>query len=510
VIVAITALLTRSLRSDTRALRGHGLRLLLGVVVLLLLSTTVSVSWARAAAGHDLIQIISWTSFAFITLAGVSYFCSAITEEKEEGTLGLMRMAGLDPIAILLGKSTTRLYDALLLCSTMLPFAMLAVTLGGVSLGQVLAAATALAAYVFLLANLGLLCSVVMKTSQGAGSVMTALLGVLLVGPLVGMPMLLAGGGWAAPGQILVAIGQASVANRLYEVLMTGYASGAFGLQVWLDLGIGTGCFLLAWLLFDRFAHTVAETAPASLVLRRRSRLNLFGLPRPRPGLAALAWKDFNFVCGGRLMFAIKSALVLAVATFVYYLARESYEPWQNTGDALMVIGTVWLISETGMHLSRLYAIEVQAQTLDAVATLPYDTGAVALAKLRALPPALAPALGTIVLGAALAPSIAGWVAKSVLDVPLVWLFSAAYVLFFWHACAYMSLVVKRGAFAVGIGMGILAYLGFIIIAVVCDALLGPRVRGEWLMLPATILLAIPTAVMHVRLPSRLRAKAAA
>ena len=74
--------------------------------------------------------------------------------------LGLLRMTDLNSIAILLGKSTSRLVGAFLMLVVQLPFILLAVTLGGVGLIQILAAYSSLLAYLFLVCNLALLCSV--------------------------------------------------------------------------------------------------------------------------------------------------------------------------------------------------------------------------------------------------------------------------------------------------------------------------------------------------------------
>ena len=54
---------------------------------------------------------------------------SAEAEEKEEQTLGLLRMTGLNALSILLGKSTSRLLGALLLLLAQFPFTIFAITL---------------------------------------------------------------------------------------------------------------------------------------------------------------------------------------------------------------------------------------------------------------------------------------------------------------------------------------------------------------------------------------------
>ena len=59
----------------------------------------------------------------------------------------------------------------MLLLLVQFPFTLLAITLGGVTLNQVLAAYCSLTAYMVLLANVGLLCSVVFRRGGLASSV---------------------------------------------------------------------------------------------------------------------------------------------------------------------------------------------------------------------------------------------------------------------------------------------------------------------------------------------------
>ena len=73
-------------------------------------------------------------NFLIICFAAISYFSAAITEEKEEGTLGMLQLTKLSPFSILLGKSTSKMIGGLLVLLVQVPFAMFAITLGGVRL----------------------------------------------------------------------------------------------------------------------------------------------------------------------------------------------------------------------------------------------------------------------------------------------------------------------------------------------------------------------------------------
>ena len=95
-------------------------------------------------------------------------FSSVITEEKEQRTLGLLRLAGFRAIWILVGKSLGQLVSAMLLLALQIPFGILCIALGGVSVSQVMAAFSMLSAYMLFLAGLGLLCSTVTPRSGAA------------------------------------------------------------------------------------------------------------------------------------------------------------------------------------------------------------------------------------------------------------------------------------------------------------------------------------------------------
>ena len=77
------------------------------ILILFLLFTIQSMARTGGvgAPGLNFLEEMVWLNFVCITLAGLSYFASAITEEKESMMLGLLRMTDLNPIAILLGKS---------------------------------------------------------------------------------------------------------------------------------------------------------------------------------------------------------------------------------------------------------------------------------------------------------------------------------------------------------------------------------------------------------------------
>ncbi|MCA9111104.1 MAG: hypothetical protein KDA52_14225, partial [Planctomycetaceae bacterium] len=138
-------LLMRALREDASRPRPHLFRLAGTVLIFLFLIVAHASSRGVSSPGLRFFELISFLNLALIVLAGSSYFATAITEEKEQGTLGLLHLAGVSPLGLLMGKSTSRLISVLLVFLGQLPFALLAITLGGVTAEQIIAIDVSLA-----------------------------------------------------------------------------------------------------------------------------------------------------------------------------------------------------------------------------------------------------------------------------------------------------------------------------------------------------------------------------
>jgi len=164
----LLALFVRSLREDSRSKAVYWARSGMGAFILLVLAGFAMANTWAGSPGRTFFTEIVILQAVSITFIGLSYFASAIAEEKEEQTLGLLRMTDLNPLSILLGKSTSRLCGALLLLACQFPFTVFAVTLGGISLGQIAATYFSLGAYTFMLCNIALLGSVLARTTPRA------------------------------------------------------------------------------------------------------------------------------------------------------------------------------------------------------------------------------------------------------------------------------------------------------------------------------------------------------
>jgi hypothetical protein len=327
----VLALFTRSLRLEARQARTYLLRVGLLVFVLCAVMSAHASSTFLGAPGLVFFTSLIMINFFFITLVGLGLFASAITEEKEEMTLGLLRMTSLSPLAILFGKSTSRVLSAILLLAAQFPFTILSVTLGGVSMAQIVAAYCTLLAYIIMLSNVALLCSVVSRRTPSAVGLALLFLLVFFFLPPLGNAAVdgLVWAGYLGKGSGIAWVFQGlfdtmiavSPFQRLTMIIQTGFSDPPVGFQVLSNIGIGIVFFLLSWALFDLFTRQQKDVSPPrALLVKRTSRLRLLGAGRAWS--RALAWKDFYFLTGGIVAASVKFlvvALAVAISAIVGY-----------------------------------------------------------------------------------------------------------------------------------------------------------------------------------------------
>ncbi|HWD91790.1 MAG TPA: ABC transporter permease [Verrucomicrobiae bacterium] len=474
------ALFERALRLETRSAVICWARIgLLAIILITLLPIqTLARSGWYGAPGLRFLQELVWVNLVFITLAGLSYFASAITEEKEEMTLGLLRMTNLNPVAILLGKSTSRLIGAILLLLVQVPFVLLAVTLGGVGLHQVAAAYVTLLAYLFLLCNLALLFSVVFRNTATATAIALFVLFLFFFGPYwaAGIERSLATyyhvdlhhSIWPVVTKTIEIWRRTTPSERLDAIFQTGFAEPVISFQVMSDLLLGVLFFLLAWLLFDPCTREEKDAAPARRWFwRRTSRPSR--IPQRLIGIGAISWKDFTFISGGRIGLLLKFTIVGLLIALCNYVAYEndSKITLEFEGGTLIWISLITTAVWLALEASRVFKDEVRWKTLSSLMTLPFSVTHLAYRKVIGVLMGTLPLLAFFIVGVVLVPNDVGDFLANVFSHPqtfgmmLVAFFQ--YILFL-HLTAYLSLVLKRGALPIAVAIQYLGgsfFLGF-------------------------------------------------
>lgn len=424
------ALVRRSLRVESRDLRPHLFRGALAAIILFFLAMLQREVGLSSAGGLPFFISITTLNYVFVTLAGASFFASAITEEKEERTLGLLRMANVGSLSLLLGKWIPRLLAAIFLVGLQIPFTILAITMGGVQWNQVTQVFLCLLAHLFLVGNLGLFCSVVMKrTTTACGLAIVLLLGYHLLPPLLLAISYSSFRGATVTFLSRMADELHSITGigRLEEILRVGFAEAPYqpGPHFIANLVAGSVLFGLSWLLLGPCTRNDIEMDGAGTVWTK----NLFarGPRRSRRAWdAAFVWKDFLSVAGGPVGFRLRLiayslaivGITLATAQYDFsemiwevfslaiiwdFIGEELVRFGQQLGTIAIVVTLFMLQLEIPFATTRAFRQELSEQTWSTLVMLPRTLPEVAYPKLLGSLMSLLPCLlwlgvGTLLL----------------------------------------------------------------------------------------------------------------
>jgi ABC-type transport system involved in multi-copper enzyme maturation permease subunit len=411
-----SAFVTRSVRQESRLLSHHLIRAAMVGMMLYLLLLQLAGFNRMSAAGLTLIQNVMSCCYWCLTMLGIMYFSVAITEEKEEETLPLLRMTGVRNVTLLLGKSLPRLAVVLLLIMVSAPFLMLSVTLGGVLREQIIGSLLGLMCYAFCLSQAGLLCSTVCRNSSRAISATTLIWVLLEFGSwmiwliaIAGNRGMFLGRGISPPGPLTSFLlwTQAKLwsytmwqASMSYLTIERG--DSIFHPQMLFHLTIGAALFGLSWMLFERFnQHAIANGAAAAIGPKAGGqRKNADQAVRPWD--KALAWKSWQLIGGGIRRFWMGIFLLPALCITIVFcigLAVGDMAPGYVYGIVLMVGG----IGAMAVMLARLFGTvlssEVKDQTLVSLFLLPQSHRSIVFQSMRGLLPFLISPLVCFALG---------------------------------------------------------------------------------------------------------------
>ncbi len=459
------ALFIRSLREDARTKFTPISRAALVLVILFFITVNQRNFAAQPAPGLTVFYMVMMVNLFGLVLGGITAFCSAITEEKEDDTLGLLRMTNLSPLAILFGKGISRLVSGALLIVAQLPFTILCVALGGVSATTIWKGYEVLLCTLFFLCNLGLLMSVLSRRT-GMAVALAVLIGAVIY---VGVPMYYSlgfawgrGGLGAAPGIAQQAAGYVMSNNPLYQLtmLLQGGGRGFFptsGNPLIFNGVLGTICFLLSWGLFGRFCSGRAESVPS----RKNGKTGGKSLRIPRPGSWAIAWKDFWFLIGGRrgLIYRFIGYGVLVFGFAKMMLSSSPYMQSKDIAGMMIWLALFGLGIELQLGAARIFGIERKGLTLSSLVTLPVPLARVVWQKVIGCLASLIPGMCFVVLGLAIVPDyLDDFVEMLSRGGYRTWMFiyMLSHIIAMPLLICWLSLKMRRGAVASGIAIGVI------------------------------------------------------
>lgn len=416
------SLLSRAVRNDALSWKWHAVRFASAGFLLFLLIQAQVMTLGRGASGRTFFEFIAQLNFWLMTLIGLGFFPSVITEEKEEGTLPLLILSGMPGITILLAKAGGRLWSILLIFLAQLPFSLLALMLGGLTAGQVLAVWFSLGCYLTALAGMGLIWSVVCREGYRAsrGMILCVVLlnwiAPIVEGVVAWLKELKIVGVTAMTPPVAAALerfGRAiSVQERIRSTLASESGVRFLQEQSLVHLAIGLTSFLIAAAVFRRATEYAHEpiVRPLGLARARSHR------PTRRPWGDPLAWKEFQFLTSGILGFAVQSLALAVILGLIFRFDAVVYRYLRVTAPQFAITGlTALSLSELAYVANRTLAWEARAGTLSTLAMLPRPLVGILLSKLLgglmgAIPPLAAIAvIGSVCDLGLLLPKAGTW-----------------------------------------------------------------------------------------------------
>lgn len=432
------------------------------MMLVIILYSAMRQPFTFTAPGLHVFTAVMWVNYMFITIAAVGYFATSITEEKEEDTLGLLQMAGISPLALLLGKSVSRLWLAIVLICIQIPFALLAITLGGVSLRQVLGTYVSLGAYTFFLSGIATFCSVATRRSLRAVVYMIVASILVTMTPEItdGIDDLFEINTSAATADraavVTQAIRRVSVTTRLQGVMSIGFDDPILEEHFIASVSGGLFFFVMSWLTFNFFAFRHTDNSPARV---GRAVKTALGLHPGRTWLKAIPWKDFHFGSGGYWGWIVR-LILLAVGTTAFCLPGWYYNPdyfdRDDVGDILLGVTLAIMFLEATLQSVRLLSDEHAQKTLPHLAMMPWSPARTIYSKLAGAALGLVPNLFAIVIAIFLHPKIVPDFMDSLTrgaDEFFGWCYLFVVICAYLHLNAFLATYIRWGAVPVSFGI---------------------------------------------------------
>jgi len=471
----VMALCERSLRVDARAWGPHLARfgLMIGILAAVWI-TRYSMAFV-GAPGLRFYQSILYLNLFFMTLLGIAFFSTVITEEKEEDTLGLMLMAGISPLGILLGKSTGPLIQAMLLVAVQYPFTLLTITMGGITQDQIRSGYTAMLAYLMMLSGIGQFCSTISSRNRSAAFRMTVYLCCYFLVPGLCRAIMSTTGPANLPRWIYDWVGESCIYLQIGAILSSTSNEGILTYQVLTNSVIGLMGHVLSWMSFNQTARMPStEAAPRGFLTKNRGPLRWMSPGRPR--IEPLLWKDFHFIAGGVPGVLIRCAAftllyLVAVAIVTSWGRPLSFESQEITTMYLIMLSFAITI-DAGLVAARLFHDEIRGQTLSALMMLPRPTGLVLYPKMLGAFLAWLPGILFLFGGFILLPhGLEG--GRRFFERPGPALLFTSFYILVPHAAAVAALYVRWGAFPAGVALT--AAVGFLTASFINVFRIGPH-----------------------------------
>ena len=189
-MVNVLPLVEHELRAAIRRPGAYRMRLAAGGVAIGLSFWGLLIwsdSKTAVSLGHSLLEILGWTGFVGSALAGLLLTADCISQERREGTLGLLFLTDLRGHDVAVGKMAAKGIAPFYCLLAMFPSLTVCVIVGGVTAGEVWRLALVLMNTLFFSLSMTILTSTLCRQQRAAqASALVAILVSIAALPLLG------------------------------------------------------------------------------------------------------------------------------------------------------------------------------------------------------------------------------------------------------------------------------------------------------------------------------------
>ena len=330
------ALFNQTMQTDGNSGFHFLLKLLMMILSFLILFIADIVdATGSGAKGLVMLSMVASTNLFFVTVATISLFCTCITEEKEHNTLGVMLMTGISPFGLLVGKLLSRFYIVLQLILLQIPLIVIARTLGGLSMEQILAHLVYFVAMILVMSQVGMVFSITSSKSSHAIAFSVIFLVLLGISPCND---------------------SSTFFGYYFQIFETGFKEGVFTQPVLYLVGLSAALFAAGVFIFNNFSYGESGGGLSKEI----TPLEVTG--RKRFGSKALFQKDFRYFSGGL------TGIIFRVCGLVLFIAISTNFP---RNEVIFGIAIGWLYIEALYYSQVMVKYEKTNGTLSTLGVLP-------------------------------------------------------------------------------------------------------------------------------------------
>ncbi|MBI1345551.1 hypothetical protein GC163_04615 [bacterium] len=369
------------LHRDARLLRPHFLRATVLAWVFMFAVLPAATTRTKGAPG---LYLLTQLTIA-LCLASVGeasrVFNRLLDDEWTAYNLELLQLTGISPAELIFAKALPQWCTGLSAMLLTFPVALLAVTLGGVTYTQVIAVYGLIIVLYLLVSAMALLGNAIVN-NVSYSSLLSFAVGLLYFAPLGVIDYFRispAAPNGTSPPLLFPAF-------EFFRILDSTYKGSIVSWPVVIHLGTVVGLCWISGRLLSRRWHFATEQAPEEPVSTEQP-INPQPLWRPmvnppRCDNHPIVWKDYYFTLGSDEMQYGKWIVLGLTALMAAALAWLVHPAVLWLFVFLGIFGAIGVLTYSAQ---RLWQMELQERTLEALCLVPWPTSDIVYAKLRAL-----------------------------------------------------------------------------------------------------------------------------